>query len=152
MFYEWPRGTEGVHQLRDYLSAYPGARYVVIDSLTRCRSVPDPMAPAFMADYNAVGGLQQLRARAGWLRLSKGCRTKLGGVARGLPHAYFLGSSVAEMSSPSRMKFRSSGAVTRLMLSVPAPCNPFSFPVLPTTSQTPLFRSSGWPSAPGTNT
>ncbi len=60
IFYEWPRGDEGVAQLRAYLKQYPEVRYVVIDSLTRFRAVPDARTQAFVADYEAVRALQEV--------------------------------------------------------------------------------------------
>lgn len=58
--YKWERGPAGVEALRRELSQLPEVRYVVIDSLTRFRAVPDSKTPAFVADYEAVSSLQSL--------------------------------------------------------------------------------------------
>lgn len=58
--YEWPRGEDGARQLDEYLTAYPETRLVVIDSLTRFRSVPDRNVPPFMADYEAISQLHRV--------------------------------------------------------------------------------------------
>ena len=60
LFFEWPRGRAGVDLLHRYLEENPDIRLVVIDSLTRFRSIPDIRAPAFMADYEAVNELHDL--------------------------------------------------------------------------------------------
>lgn len=66
VFFEWPRGVDGVLQLHRLLDARPEVRHVGIDSLTRFRTVPDARTPAFQADYDAVNGLHELaKARPG---------------------------------------------------------------------------------------
>jgi hypothetical protein len=60
LFFEWPRGKDGVDLLDRYLVENPSIRLVVIDSLTRFRVVPDVRVPAFMADYEAVNLLHDL--------------------------------------------------------------------------------------------
>lgn len=66
VFFEWPRGAEGVRQLHRYLEARPEVRQVGIDSLTRFRAIPDARTPAFQADYDAVNGLHEIaKARPG---------------------------------------------------------------------------------------
>ena len=60
LFFEWPRGRAGVDLLDRYLTQHPEIRLVVIDSLTRFRTIPDARTPAFMADYEAVNELHDL--------------------------------------------------------------------------------------------
>lgn len=60
LFFEWPRGGDGVNQLDAYLKANPEVRFVCIDSLTKFRSVPDVRANAFIEDYNAITMLHDL--------------------------------------------------------------------------------------------
>jgi len=57
VFYEWPRGEEGVKRLAQYLAENPEVRFTVIDSLTKFRAVPDKQTPAFVADYESVSML-----------------------------------------------------------------------------------------------
>lgn len=63
LFYEWPRGSEGVELLDRYLEANPEVAYVCIDSLTKFRTVPDARTPAFVADYEAMSQLHELTKR-----------------------------------------------------------------------------------------
>ncbi len=66
MFYEWPRAEAGIVELHRALDAKPDTRFVVIDSLTKWRTVPDARTPAFVADYEAVSGLHDMtKARPG---------------------------------------------------------------------------------------
>ena len=60
LFFDWPRGQTGVELLDRYLTEQPETKFVVIDSLTRFRVVPDVRVPAFMADYEAVNALHDL--------------------------------------------------------------------------------------------
>lgn len=60
LFFEWPRGDTGVELLDRYLQANRDVRFVVIDSLTRFRMIPDVRMPAFMADYEAINLLHDL--------------------------------------------------------------------------------------------
>lgn len=60
MFFEWPRGQSGVELLDRYLTEHQDVKFVVIDSLTRFRVVPDVRVPAFVADYEAVNALHDL--------------------------------------------------------------------------------------------
>ena len=60
LFFEWPRGQSGVDLLDRYLTTNPATKFVVIDSLTRFRVIPDVRIPAFMADYEAVNALHDL--------------------------------------------------------------------------------------------
>ena len=60
LFFDWPRGQTGVELLDRYLTDQPETKFVVIDSLTRFRVVPDVRVPAFMADYEAVNALHDL--------------------------------------------------------------------------------------------
>ena len=60
LHFEWPRGGEGVNQLDAYLKANPEIRLVVIDSLTKFRSIPDTRANAFIEDYQAITLLHDL--------------------------------------------------------------------------------------------
>ena len=50
LFFEWPRGEVGIFQLDRYLEENTEVKVVVIDSLTKFRSVPDPRSPSFSAD------------------------------------------------------------------------------------------------------
>ncbi len=64
--FAWRRGTEGILDLQRTLDANAGVRYVVVDSLTRFRAVPDTRTPAFVADYEAVSALHAIaKARPG---------------------------------------------------------------------------------------
>lgn len=64
--YKWERGERGAEDIGAYLDAYPDVRYVVVDSLTRFRAVPDARTQAFIADYEAVSMLQGVaKARPG---------------------------------------------------------------------------------------
>jgi biotin operon repressor len=63
LHFTWPRGDDGVDLLDRYLAGRPEVRFVVVDSLTRFRAVPDARHPAFMNDYDAVNGLQELSKR-----------------------------------------------------------------------------------------
>ena len=66
IYYEWPRGREGVLQILRTLDAYPDRLYRVIDSLSRFREMPDARTPPFMADYNAINELHEVtNARPG---------------------------------------------------------------------------------------
>ena len=60
LFFEWPRGKQGVDLLDRYLEANRDVRLVCIDSLTRFRVVPDVRVPAFMADYEAMSMLHDM--------------------------------------------------------------------------------------------
>lgn len=63
LMFEWPQGADGVNALGHWLShTVPrGERaLVVIDSLTRFRTMPDQRANAFLQDYYAVCGLTEL--------------------------------------------------------------------------------------------
>ena len=60
LYFAWKRGADGVLQLARLLDEDESIRYVVIDSLTRFRAVPDARTPAFSADYEAVTALQTL--------------------------------------------------------------------------------------------
>ena len=59
-YFDWPRGLEGAERLAEYLSEHPDVRYVVIDSLTRIRELPDQKKPAFIADYEAMQHLHSI--------------------------------------------------------------------------------------------
>ncbi len=59
-FFEWPKGDLGVKLLDKYLNANPEVKYIVIDSLTRFRPLPDARMPQFLADYEAVSQLHQM--------------------------------------------------------------------------------------------
>lgn len=63
LFFEWPRGHEGVAQLDRYLTANPDIEFVVIDSLSRFRQVPDARTPPFTCDYEAVNMLHECAKR-----------------------------------------------------------------------------------------
>lgn len=63
MLYESPRGDAGVALLERYLTEYPEIRFVVVDSLTRFRTVPDAKTPAFIADYETLARLHDLTNR-----------------------------------------------------------------------------------------
>jgi len=63
LFFSWKRGTDGVLQLARLLDEDVSIKYVVIDSLTRFRAVPDARQQAFSADYEAVSALQGLCKR-----------------------------------------------------------------------------------------
>jgi hypothetical protein len=52
--FDWPRGHEGAEALGRYLDAHPATNYVVVDSLTRFRDLPDKNKPPFIADYEAM--------------------------------------------------------------------------------------------------
>ena len=60
IFYEWPRGSEGVEQLGRLLTEKSHIGYVAIDTLSRFRAVPDSRTPAFIADYEAMSMLHRL--------------------------------------------------------------------------------------------
>lgn len=60
LFFEWPRGADGVDLLDRYLTQNQDVKLVCIDSLTRFRVVPDVRVPAFMADYEAVNLLHDI--------------------------------------------------------------------------------------------
>ena len=60
MFFTWPRGMMGCEALDRYLTGNPDIQYVVIDSLSRFRSIPDAKTPAFTADYEAVTELHEV--------------------------------------------------------------------------------------------
>jgi len=57
--FNWERGPLGVLMLDAYLTTNPDVQFVVIDSLSRFRSIPDARTPAFMADYEAVNELHE---------------------------------------------------------------------------------------------
>jgi RecA-family ATPase len=61
--FTWERGAIGVEQLERYLDANPDVQFVVIDSLSRFRTVPDVRTPAFMADYEAMSLLNECSKR-----------------------------------------------------------------------------------------
>jgi RecA-family ATPase len=60
LFFSWGRGADGVLQLARLLDEDEAIKYVIIDSLTRFRAVPDQRQPAFSCDYEAVSALQAL--------------------------------------------------------------------------------------------
>jgi biotin operon repressor len=60
LFFDWKRGSEGVFQLDRYLEECDEVRFVVIDSLTKFRAVPDPRTPSFSCDYEAVSALHNV--------------------------------------------------------------------------------------------
>lgn len=63
LFFDWPRGVDGVDLLDRYLTANPEVHFVVVDSLTKFRTVPDARTPAFMADYDAINLLHEMAKR-----------------------------------------------------------------------------------------
>ena len=58
--FQWPRGQDGVDDIRRLLDSNESIKYVGIDSLTRFRSVPDSRLPGFIADYEAVSALHSI--------------------------------------------------------------------------------------------
>lgn len=58
--FSWPRGEEGVNALRDYLFMNPEIKLVVIDSLSKFRSLEGKASQQFLQDYEAVSALQNL--------------------------------------------------------------------------------------------
>lgn len=54
LHFEWPRGIAGAEEVNRYLKEHPNVRYVVVDSLTKFRELPDRNTPPFMADYEAM--------------------------------------------------------------------------------------------------
>lgn len=60
IFFSWSRGRDGCDLLDRYLSENPDVQYVVIDSLSRFRQIPDARTPAFTADYEAVNMLHEV--------------------------------------------------------------------------------------------
>lgn len=60
IFFSWPRGDEGVADLRQYLADHPDVRLVVIDSLSRFRAPATKTTPQFEQDYAAIGNLQNI--------------------------------------------------------------------------------------------
>lgn len=58
--YKWPRGSDGVAALREYLHRHPDVRYVAVDTLASFRAVPKAKTQAFMEDYEALSGLQAM--------------------------------------------------------------------------------------------
>lgn len=60
IFFEWDRGALGVEALDRYLTGNPDVQFVVIDSLSRFRAIPDNRTPAFTADYEAVSMLHNV--------------------------------------------------------------------------------------------
>ena len=60
MFFEWPRGMMGCEAIDRYLKGNPDVQYIVIDSLSRFRTIPDNKTPAFTADYEAVTELHEV--------------------------------------------------------------------------------------------
>ena len=60
LFFDWKRGADGVFQLDRYLEENEDVKFVVIDSLTKFREVPDPRTPTFSADYEAVSALHKV--------------------------------------------------------------------------------------------
>ena len=63
LFFQWGRGIDGVVMLDRYLDENPDVQFVVIDSLTKFRVVPDSRTPPFMADYEAVSMLHECSKR-----------------------------------------------------------------------------------------
>jgi RecA-family ATPase len=59
IFFSWERGREGTDMLDRYLTENPDVQYVVIDSLSRFRQIPDARTPAFTSDYEAVNMLHE---------------------------------------------------------------------------------------------
>lgn len=60
LFFSWPRGDAGVNLLDRWLDAHQDVHFVVIDSLTKFRMLPDVRMPAFMADYEAMGLIHEM--------------------------------------------------------------------------------------------
>lgn len=60
IFFSWERGREGSDMLDRYLTENPDVQYVVIDSLSRFRQIPDARMQAFTADYEAVNMLHEV--------------------------------------------------------------------------------------------
>lgn len=60
LFFEWPRGYDGAQMLDRYLTENPERKIIVIDSLTKFRTIPDSRTPAFQADYNAINDLHEV--------------------------------------------------------------------------------------------
>lgn len=63
MHFSWDRGFLGVESLDRYLDANQDVQLVVIDSLSRFRTIPDSHTPAFVADYEAVNMLHECSKR-----------------------------------------------------------------------------------------
>jgi hypothetical protein len=63
LFYQWPRGADGVALLDRYLKEHPEVGHVGIDSLSKFRDVPDSRTPAFIADYEAMSRLHEMAKR-----------------------------------------------------------------------------------------
>ena len=60
MAYTWPKGSEGVTALRDWMRQWPDTIVIVVDVLQKFRSEHDPRASAYAADYAALEGLHAL--------------------------------------------------------------------------------------------
>lgn len=54
LHFEWARGWEAADMLDKYLAANPDLEFIVIDSLSRFRAVPDARQSQFSADYEAM--------------------------------------------------------------------------------------------------
>lgn len=63
LFYQWPRGAEGVELLERYLKEHPEIGHTGIDSLSKFREVPDHRTPAFIADYETMSRLHDMGKR-----------------------------------------------------------------------------------------
>jgi hypothetical protein len=57
---EWPRGDEGLAQLRNWIAAHPNARLIEVDTLAMFRSPRTSQQTNYDADYIALQGLRQL--------------------------------------------------------------------------------------------
>jgi len=60
IFFKWERGLLGCAMLDSYLRSNPDVQLVVIDSLSRFRTIPDHRTPPFMADYEAINELHEV--------------------------------------------------------------------------------------------
>lgn len=60
LHFAWERGEVGCDLLDRYLTENGDIRFVVIDSLSRFRSIPDVRTPQFMADYEAINRLHEV--------------------------------------------------------------------------------------------
>jgi hypothetical protein len=58
--FAWRHGIDGADQLREYLTAHPELKLIVVDSLSRFRNPPDNRTSAFQQDYQAITDLQSV--------------------------------------------------------------------------------------------
>src|SRR5215467_6251119 len=64
--HEWPRADAGgVEAIRDWITAHPKARMVVVDVLARFRKLVAPGKQSYDADYEVIAALQKVASETG---------------------------------------------------------------------------------------